>query len=613
MNMYLVAIILSLAIAFVMGKNNDKKKGIEDGWVYLGSIAIPYPLLLSCLVATLLWTFIVGDLLYGLYIDSGLALAFLLVVSLLAGGIINFKQNMDKIHSVNTALFGKAKIVISVLLVIVLLIVVLNGSINPDGIDNPLYKDLNNNNISDEASEYVIDPGEIRVVSWDLASKFLERGYAEFASKFSTDTGSLREYTNPTVVNGKFIWVNAPKYEALKWMGGNKIPFYLYVENDPYNMTIGESKVEYRVDEEFSVHHQRVEWSDRIEQICFEKYGLTYAIDQVRLDVDDNWKPFWIVYLTRIDFWYGKSHLEKLLIIDAKDINKYWEYDINSPNIPDWLEVVYNDYYVYEWANYWGTNRFGLSYQWFNKQHLYDPDDDTARFIIMNGISYWQIPMKQKESSVLGGFIRINTRTGEAIFYNREKESFPDINTAKEQVNKYLRSGTEGFQQLDLDEGYLYSFKMVDGSIREAYMFPLYAGFSINKFAIVDAKKYTATPVLELTIDKTVEQYTRRTYEGSTTVNISWEWESADIQNGFVNTDESYAVITLDINGTSGTFTVFRDDLAGGAILKPDDEWNELALAINEYNRGSSVNLWVIESGSKIIDVDWDNADLVVR
>jgi len=166
---------------------------------------------------------------------------------------------------------------------------------------------------------------------------------------------------------------------------------------------------------------------------------------------------------------------------------------------------------------------------------------------------------------------------------------------------------------LDLDEGYLYSFKMVDGSIREAYMFPLYAGFSINKFAIVDAKKYTATPVLELTIDKAVEQYTRRTYEGSITVNVSWEWETANIENGFVNTDESYAVITLDINGTSGTFTVFRDDLAGGAILKPDDEWNELALAINEYNRGSSVTLWVIESGSKIIDVDWDNADLVIR
>jgi hypothetical protein len=274
---------------------------------------------------------------------------------------------------------------------------------------------------------------------------------------------------------------------------------------------------------------------------------------------------------------------------------------------------VYNDYYVYEWANYWGTNRFGLSYQWFNKQHLYNPDDDSARFVIMNGQSYWQIPMKQKESSVLGGFIRINTKTGETTFYNREKDSFPDINTAKEQVNKYLRSGTEGFQQLDLDEGYLYSFKMVDGSIREAYMFPLYAGFSINKFAIVDAKKYTAVPVLELTIDKAVEQYTRRTYEGSETVNVSWEWENVDVQNGFVNTEGNYAVVTLDVNATSHTYTVFRDDLAGGSILKPDDEWNELALAINEYNRGSAVDIWIIESSGKIIDIDWDMANLVER
>jgi hypothetical protein len=385
------------------------------------------------------------------------------------------------------------------------------------------------------------------------------------------------------------------------------------VENDAYNMTIGESKVEHRVDEEFSVHHQRVEWGNRIEQICFDKYGLTYSIDQIRLDVDDNWKPFWIVYLTRIDFWYGKSHLEKLLIIDAKNINRYWEYDVGSPEIPTWLEVVYNDYYVYEWADYWGTNRFGLNYQWFNKQHLYNLDDESARFIVMNGTSYWQIPMKQKESSVLGGFIRINTRTGNAVFYNREKDSFPDISTAKEQVNKYLRSGAEGFQQLDLDEGYLYSFKMVDGSTREAYLFPLYAGFSVNKFAIVDAKKYTAVPVLENTIDKAVEQYTRRTYEGSTTVNISWEWVLSDVLNSFVNTDENYAVITLDINSTSQTYTIFKDDLAGGSILKPDDEYNELSLAINEYLRGTDVKIWVIKSDNKIIDVDWDEADLVVR
>jgi hypothetical protein len=154
---------------------------------------------------------------------------------------------------------------------------------------------------------------------------------------------------------------------------------------------------------------------------------------------------------------------------------------------------------------------------------------------------------------------------------------------------------------------------MLDGSIREAYMFPLYAGFSINKFAIVDARKYTAIPVLEVTIEKAVEQYTRRTFEGSETVNITWEWENAHVENGFVNTDEDYAAVTLNINGSSNTFSIFRDDLTGGSILKPEEEWNELALAINEYNRGSTVDIWVIESNDKIIDVDWEMANLVER
>ena len=38
-------------------------------------------------------------------------------------------------------------------------------------------------------------------------------------------------------VNGKFVWVNAPRYEPFKWFGGKEVPFYVSVTNDPMNMS----------------------------------------------------------------------------------------------------------------------------------------------------------------------------------------------------------------------------------------------------------------------------------------------------------------------------------------------------------------------------------------
>ncbi len=627
MNMYVVAIIWSLVFAFAIGKvsqkgsdrngkeNKKKSNGFHyrEGWIGYGNIGIPSRLLMGSIIVSLIWVFIFGDLLFGTYIDSGYAFGWILFPSLIIGGGSHIYYNKILSGPVNIERWGWLKIAIAIVLFLVLLFVPLNTVLNPSGIDNPMFDQLNENNYKGEALEYVIDPLEIRVISWDLAGKFLERGYSEHASQFDITRAALDEYTNPTIVNGRFIWVNAPEYEFLKWTGGKKIPFYLYVENDAYNMTIGESEVEHRVDTPFSVHDERIEWENRIEQVCFDRYGLEYAIDQVRMDVDDDWNPYWVVYLCRIDFWYGKSHLEKLLIIDATEINSFKEYNIDSSNIPDWLEVVYNDYYVYDWVEYWGNERFGLGYKWFNKQHMFEPDDVGARFVVMNGTSYWQIPMKQRESSVLGGFVRVNTRTGKTYFYNREESSYVDMGTAKEQVTKYLSSGAEGYRQLDLDEGYLYSFKMNDNSIREAYVFPLYAGFTINRFAIVDAIKYTTDPVLETTIEGAMEQYTARIYEGINVSDISLQWERGDIENGFMDTNENYAAITLTINGSEKTYVVYEDDLATGMILRPNDEWNELLLALSEYNRGSNVALWIVKNGNTIIDVDWEDATLVER
>jgi hypothetical protein len=261
-------------------------------------------------------------------------------------------------------------------------------------------------------------------------------------------------------------------------MGEKKIPFFVYVENIPSNMSKENPDIVHRVNKEISVHQERIEWKWRLYQPLFDEYAGELEIVQIRFDMDDSLNPYFVVYLGERQVINNIVELKKILIVDATNIDKRWEYGVNDDSIPSWLEVVYPDWYVYDWVSFWGQNRLGLWHQWFNKQHLYVPDDTSARFLVINKTTYWQVPLLQMDSSVLGGYITVNTRTGEATFYNRESRSYCDWLTAYTQIKKYLSSGIVGYQELDIDEGYLYPIRMNDGTTRDAYIFPLYAGFT---------------------------------------------------------------------------------------------------------------------------------------
>ncbi|MEW5760592.1 MAG: hypothetical protein AB1779_07485, partial [Candidatus Thermoplasmatota archaeon] len=382
-----------------------------------------------------------------------------------------------------------------------------------------------------------------------------------------------------------------------------KVPFLIYVENVPENMSLENPNIVHRVEKELSVHSERIDWEWRIEQLCFDRYSWRYEIIQTRVDLDNTMHPYFIIYLGERGVVYNLIDLKKILIIDATDINRNWEYNVRDGNIPDWLEVVYPNIYVYNWVKFWGENRFGIGYHWFNKRHIYVPDDIDARFLVVDGKTYWQIPMVQKDSRVLGGYAVVDTRDGKAIFYNREEKSFCDMDTAKEQVHKYLFSGVIGYQRLDLDEGYLYPVKLNSGEVRESYVFPLYAGYTVQKYAILDGQDYTAPPFVAENLDVVIENYKSRSYEPIK--NISAKWENFTLQNGYV--DETECVLTMN----STTWIIEKKDLAGGFLPFEDNEWRELRLAVTEFQRIGNVTISVVIIDNKIVDVDWDQATLV--
>ncbi|UCC93940.1 MAG: hypothetical protein JSW25_04550, partial [Thermoplasmata archaeon] len=290
-----------------------------------------------------------------------------------------------------------ARIAVALIALGILIVSSFMPYVAPDGlVKNPLYESLSENEVTGENNITLEDPNEVRVVSWLLATQYLQRSYGEAAATLDSSGSGLFSYTDPAYVNGRFVWVNAPYYEAWKWFGGKKVPFFVYVENDPANISAESTDLTHKVRTELETHETRISWDKRLHQLAFSRYSAQYEIAQIRFSIDDDENPYWILYLAERDLVYNMLHLEKILIVDATSIDRNWEYDVEDPDIPEWLEVVYPDSYVYDWVWHWAEYRLGLTYRWFNKAHLYEPDDEAARFIVIQGTTYWQIPLVQK-------------------------------------------------------------------------------------------------------------------------------------------------------------------------------------------------------------------------
>lgn len=551
------------------------------------------------------------DITYAPYIGSIRVTIWFILIALIGGSLL---------RTVLADEFSWRKPAIAAIIVMFLLISSVSRYIAPDNLeDNDLYNDIGENKIAGENPNYLTDPQEIRVVSWQLATDYLQRAYKDAASYLSTSEEHLLRYTDPSYYNGSFVWVNAPSFEPMKWFGEKKVPFFVYITNDPANMSSGDTAlVTHKVEVELSVHNTKITWQNRLNQIAFDNYAGKYEIAQIRFDMNDDEKPFWIMYLARRDTYYSMLYLEKILIIDATNMDNTWEYDVKSNDIPKWLEVIYPDEYVYNWVRFWGSHRMGLGYSLFNKAHLYDPDDDSARFIVVNNKTYWHIPLVQKDSHVLGGYVWVDTRTGDPTFYNREDKSLVDKDTAKEQIIKYLASGAIGFQQLDIHEGYLYPFLMIDGHVREAYVFPLYAGLTVAKYAIVDAEHYTEEPSIDEDLPTAMDDYRSGVKTPVPTTNLHWEYFT--IESVWSDPVDERSVL-IAANGTDRNLSIVVNKQALDRGLKDIGiwEWEEFNLAASKWHRGDDVGIWMVVDFDQdmydgfALDVDWEGSSLVER
>ncbi len=472
------------------------------------------------------------------------------------------------------------KILGSLLVLSLVLMIILGSTV-------AFFPEVYHNDIEDRvawSAKYpgVVSPNEIRLVPWSVAQAYLERVYGDAAAYLDTSTSTLRKNTHPTIVRDEFVWLNVPEFEPWKWLGGRTLPFYVMV-----NAT-GKNIVAKRVDINMKVSTSNIEWDWRVSKIVKNKVGEGYCITQVRFDLDDNYHPYYIAYLTYLHPPFYYETLDKLVIIDAVS----GQASVYTPkNAPSWLEVVYPDEYVYYWIDWWAHDRYGWYYANFIKSKLYDPDLPDAKFLLINGTPYWYIPLRQMQSHVLGGYILVNTRTGKPVFYDRANENYVDYNTAWIQLHTYLSSGEMGYMQLSIREGYLYPISLGNNTIKEVYILPLYAGLTLQKVAIIDPVNYQNKPVIADDVESAIEMFRRG------------ESESQKGTTVIVGVDGMYIEATTAYLYHNHTIITINKDSLKYGNRSAEDDWIALQIAYSRYLHGSNVTLKLYMLGDVVVDI----------
>lgn len=456
-------------------------------------------------------------------------------------------------------------------------------------VDNPVYDELQANQETGQAPT-ISTAQDVRVVPWDLAAELLKRDYGQDASYLDHNPLLLIRNTYPDTVNGEFIWVHAPAPETAKWLvGGRLANRVLYVKNDADNLTPAV------VDGPLNVNLDGIYWQDRVARYAQEHGTLRYQLQDVALQMDDGYHPYWIAYLARLDL-KSQPHLEKLIVIDA---HTGAETVYDPQDAPPWIELVYPETYVYDWAAYWGEWREGFLYHWFNADRLVQPDDVTVRYIRLENKTYWLLPMRQLASAQLGGYILMDTRTGEATFYDRYTRSLVDYETAYAQLQAIMASGAatqgQGAIRLAVSEGYLYPIRSADGEVREAYVFPMLEGLRISRFAIIDAHDFNSRRVFANTLEDALASFGGDAPAANVTLPETATLLRVD--DGTVSGGRAL----VSLNGT--LYRVTLADLAGGARLEPEREMDELELAIARANREEAVDIEVLIDEGRVVDV----------
>ncbi|MDG1949226.1 MAG: hypothetical protein P8J32_00175 [bacterium] len=263
---------------------------------------------------------------------------------------------------------------------------------------------------SDEVAP--IDQSKIFVIPPSTASLLAEKAFVSKDDTSSNVVGSLASLGRVVVqeVNDGIYYVAPTLHRSFwKWRENKQgTPGYIMVN------AVNEKDVQY-VDDYKIVYQPGACFTQNLERhLWLNGYSATYKTDYL-FEIDDTGRPYWVVSTYDRTIGMSGKDANGCLVVDAEtgEINEY-----TIEKTPLWVDRIQPAEFVHKQLVDWGSLAEGyINWQDLNRKHITDGmsvvygNDKQCYY-------YTGVTSVGKDDATIG-FVEVNTRTKEAVFYKK--------------------------------------------------------------------------------------------------------------------------------------------------------------------------------------------------
>ncbi|MGH2551199.1 MAG: hypothetical protein ACRDHN_17575, partial [Thermomicrobiales bacterium] len=306
------------------------------------------------------------------------------------------------------------------------------------------------------------------------------------------------------------------------------------------------------------------------------------AMVEMKFEVDDNWRPHWIVSYAKNRFeGVGGAQIDKVIVVDVGDENpKVATYDLGKE--PEWIERVMPLSMITDYVTDWGmyNNDYARENPWsvwwnIRKDGSLKPSEYDLNYTT-DSHSVYAIPMTSANGSdhAVAGLVIYDTRKNEAVLYPKVR----GFNTGNTVIETIQHAPVFLGKNLEVDQVQLYS---IYGELTWMAVItnPQSIGKGFAGVALLHAHSQNASEVIFAPdMNRALGQYASQLARKRTGLgNVAQQSQAKSISGkvlgfGIVpGSTQSPNVWTILLEGDSRIFTVTRDTYAKIPMIKEGD------------------------------------------
>ncbi|HIA91920.1 TPA: hypothetical protein EYO12_02265 [Candidatus Saccharibacteria bacterium] len=270
-----------------------------------------------------------------------------------------------------------------------------------------------------EVDEYpATDPTHVVLVNADIATFKANQSMASGPQVAGRNLETVLAPGEPVLqqVNGHLYWIVELQFTGFRTASqiDHTIPGYIVVDAEDPN-----AAVQFRDEFEmtFVPYTPQFLSSQRIERQLFTNGYATYNLDDLTIEVDDEWNPYYTLAISRpLHSGTGKGNRPVgFLVIDPQD-GDVTRYDLDE--VPEWVDRVYSSETVSELLGYWGAWANAPRQLIETPSNRFDVSGEPGLVYTQDGRAVWQVLMTSQNSDTsASSVILVDARTGEATKY----------------------------------------------------------------------------------------------------------------------------------------------------------------------------------------------------